>query len=44
MRLLITGGAGTLGAAIVDRILERGGTQILALDNLEAPPQTQGGH
>ena len=34
MRLLITGGAGTLGAAIVDRMLERGGVQILALDNL----------
>src|SRR5262245_4929018 len=33
MRLLITGGAGTLGAAIVDRMLERGGADILVLDN-----------
>jgi UDP-glucose 4-epimerase len=33
MRLLITGGAGTLGAAIVDRMLDRGGVEILALDN-----------
>ena len=33
MRLLITGGAGTLGAAIIDRMLERGGVDILALDN-----------
>jgi UDP-glucose 4-epimerase len=33
MRLLITGGAGTLGAAIIDRMLERGGVEILALDN-----------
>jgi len=33
MRLLITGGAGTLGAAIVDRMLEKGGVEILALDN-----------
>jgi UDP-glucose 4-epimerase len=33
MRLLITGGAGTLGAAIIDRLLERGGVEILALDN-----------
>jgi UDP-glucose 4-epimerase len=33
MRLLITGGAGTLGAAIIDRMLERGDVDILALDN-----------
>jgi UDP-glucose 4-epimerase len=33
MRLLITGGAGTLGAAIIDRLVERGGIEILALDN-----------
>jgi UDP-glucose 4-epimerase len=33
MRLLITGGAGTLGAAIIDRLLDRPGVQILALDN-----------
>lgn len=33
MRLLITGGAGTLGAAIVDRMLDKGGVEILALDN-----------
>lgn len=33
MRLLITGGAGTLGAAIVDRLLDKGAVDILALDN-----------
>jgi UDP-glucose 4-epimerase len=33
MRLLITGGAGALGAAIIDRMLERGDVEILALDN-----------
>jgi len=33
MRLLITGGAGCLGANIIDHFLPRAGVEILVLDN-----------
>jgi len=33
-RILVTGGAGNIGSALVERLLARGGTEVVVIDNL----------